>query len=43
MSEGMVFAQDNSESWYCSCGTLNLAEDRHCINCEKINEEVVNE
>jgi hypothetical protein len=44
MSEGIIFAQDNDgESWCCSCGTLNLSEDRHCINCEEMNEEVINE
>ncbi len=38
MSEGIVLKGD-SENWYCSCGTQNSSEDRHCDNCEGKREE----
>ena len=40
MSEGMILNKNDGESWYCSCGTLNLSENRRCDSCgEKNNEE----
>ncbi len=44
MSEGgIVFDQSDSgdeKSWYCSCGTLNLSEDKYCSNCGEKKDDM---